>query len=88
MKRVTSRSWTSEQESLLLSLVEKGASAARASAALNRPRNAVQNRARQLGKPFQDVRIVKAARLFREAGALDPLQTIAQLADSSHTQSG
>jgi hypothetical protein len=88
MKRVTSRSWTSEQESLLLSLVEKGASAARASAALNRPRNAVQNRARQLGKPFQDVRMVKAARLSREAGALDALQTIGQLADSSHTQSG
>jgi hypothetical protein len=30
--------------------------------------------------------MVKAARLSREAGALDALQTIGHLADSSHTQ--
>jgi hypothetical protein len=70
MGRVTSRSWTPEQIGLLLSLVENGASPARASAALGRPKLAVQNKARQLGRPFQDVRTVRAARLAREAEIL------------------
>jgi hypothetical protein len=70
MGRFTSRSWTPEQVALLLSLVERGASPARASAALGRPKLAVQNKARQLGRPFQDVRTVRAARLAREAEIL------------------
>jgi hypothetical protein len=74
MTRVTSRSWTSDQISLLLSLVEKGASSARASAALRRPKLAVQTKARQLGKPFKDVRTVKATRLAREAEVLKAIQ--------------
>jgi hypothetical protein len=73
MTRVTSRSWTPDQINLLCSLIEKGASAARASVALRRPKLAIQNKARQLGRPFEDVRSVKAARLEREAAALRTL---------------
>jgi hypothetical protein len=67
MNRVTCRKWTNEQIELLRALVESGASAARASVVLKRPKLAVQNKARQLGRPFPDVRNVKAARLAREA---------------------
>jgi hypothetical protein len=67
MNRVTCRKWTNEQIELLRTLVESGASAARASVVLKRPKLAVQNKARQLGRPFPDVRGVKAARLAREA---------------------
>jgi hypothetical protein len=67
MNRVTCRRWTTEQIELLRTLVESGASAARASVVLKRPKLAVQNKARQLGRPFPDVRGVKAARLAREA---------------------
>jgi hypothetical protein len=67
MNRVTCRKWTTEQMEILRTLVESGASAARASVVLRRPKLAVQNKARQLGRPFPDVRNVKAARLAREA---------------------
>jgi hypothetical protein len=67
MNRVKCRKWTPEQIELLRALVESGASAARASVVLKRPKLAVQNKARQLGRPFPDVRNVKAARLAREA---------------------
>ena len=46
----------------------------RASVALGRPKLAVQNKARQLGKPFPDVREVKAARLAREHRELEAIQ--------------
>lgn len=72
MPRVTSQSWTDDQIKLLVALVERGASASRASVALKRPKLAVQNKARQLGKPFQDVRRAKAARLAREVEPLRP----------------
>lgn len=67
MNRITCRKWTTDQIELLRTLVESGASAARASVVLKRPKLAVQNKARQLGRPFPDVRGVKAARLAREA---------------------
>ena len=67
MTRVMCRRWTDDQIELLRRLVESGASAARASVVLKRPKLAVQNKARQLGRPFPDVRGVKAARLAREA---------------------
>jgi hypothetical protein len=51
-------------------MIEKGASAVRASVVLRRPKLAVQNKARQLGRPFTDVREVKAARLAKEAHEL------------------
>ena len=67
MTRVTRRSWTQDHIDLLFALIDKGVSPMRASVALRRPKLAVQNKARQLGKPFPDVREVKAARLEREA---------------------
>jgi hypothetical protein len=65
-KRRTRLSWTSEQIQVLLWLIGKGASAVRASVILKRPKLAVKNKARQLGSPFPDVRVVKKARLIRE----------------------
>jgi hypothetical protein len=73
MTRVTKLSWTSDQIAQLLSMVENGVSPARASVALKRPKLAVQNKARQLGRPFPDVRDVKAARLAREAEELQAI---------------
>src|ERR1700704_1070724 len=70
MTRITRRNWTPDQINLLFELIEKGASPARASVALRRPKLAVQNKARQLGRPFQDVRDVKAARLARGVSEL------------------
>jgi hypothetical protein len=84
MTRVTRRSWTSDQVARLLLLIENGASAARASVALKRPKLAVQNKARQLGRPFRDVREVKAARLAREA---DELQAIGRQQAGSEAKS-
>ena len=46
----------------------------RASVALGRPKLAVQNKARQLGKPFPDVREVKAARLAREISEREAIE--------------
>jgi hypothetical protein len=71
--RVTRLTWTPEQITQLLSLIENGVSPARASVVLKRPKLAVQNKARQLGRPFRDVREVKAARLAREAGELEAI---------------
>ena len=73
MTRVTRRSWTQDQINLLCALIDKGVSPLRASVALGRPKLAVQNKARQLGKPFPDVREVKAARLAREVRELEAI---------------
>jgi hypothetical protein len=69
MPRVTCRSWTSEQLKLLCALVDRGVSPARASVVLKRPRLAVQNKAREVGRPFADSRQMRAMRLTREAQA-------------------
>src|SRR4051794_41854028 len=74
MTRVTRRSWTQEHIDLLFALIDKGVSPMRASVALRRPKLAVQNKARQLGKPFPDIREVKAARLAREARELEAIE--------------
>jgi hypothetical protein len=74
MTRVTRRSWTQDQINLLFALIDKGESPMRASVALRRPKLAVQNKARQLGKPFPDVREVKAARRAREARELAAIE--------------
>jgi hypothetical protein len=66
MVRVSRRSWTPAQIELLLALVQKGVSPARASVILKRRQVAVQTKARQLGKSFPDIRDVRAARLARE----------------------
>lgn len=76
MARNTKGSWTPEQIAFLVTLVEQGASATRACVVLRRPKLAVQNKARQLGKPFQDVREVKAARLEREVSELNAIGRI------------
>ena len=67
MPRVTSRSWTIDQITLLRTLVERGVSPARASVVLKRPRLAVQSKARAIGKPFADSRAIRMARLAKEA---------------------
>ena len=66
MRRVTGQIWTPEQIDLLRALVNKGVTPGRASVVLKRTRQAVQNKARELGSPFADTRAVKAARLARE----------------------
>jgi hypothetical protein len=67
MNRLACSKWTAQQIELLCTLVDSGASAVRASVVLKRPKMAVQNKARQLGRPFPDVRNVRAKRLAREA---------------------
>jgi hypothetical protein len=74
MTSVSRRSWTPTQIELLFSLVERGVSPARASVVLKRPKLAVQNKARQLGKPFPDVRDVRAARLAREISEIESIK--------------
>jgi hypothetical protein len=69
MPRITRRTWTPDQIELLRLLLDKGVSAARASVVLKRPKLAVQDKARQLGTPFPDVREVRAARLAKEVFA-------------------
>ena len=51
----------------LRALVEAGASPAKAAARLKRSTVAVQIKAKDLGYPFTDMRILKRRRLMREA---------------------
>jgi hypothetical protein len=74
MVRVSRRSWTPEHIELLLALVQKGVSPARASVVLKRRQVAVQNKARQLGCSFPDVREVRAARRARELEQVESLK--------------
>jgi hypothetical protein len=67
MSRIAWHPWTDEHIQTLYALLDRGASAARASVVLKRPTLAVQNKARQLGRPFPDLRKVRAADLAREA---------------------
>jgi hypothetical protein len=62
---------TLEQIELLQALVNKGVSPARASVVLKRPKQAVQSKAREIGTPFPDSRLVKAARQARELSGPD-----------------
>lgn len=68
-RHVTSRSWTSEHIEELRKLVEAGASPLRAAARLNRTSVSVQIKAKELGIPFRDKRIVKRQQRTREAEA-------------------
>jgi hypothetical protein len=83
MPRVTCRSWTADQITLLCALVDRGVSPARASVVLKRPRLAVQNKARELGKPFADFRKVRAMRLTKEAQARKIIEHAAQTSSRS-----
>ena len=78
MPRITCRSWTAEQITLLGALVDRGVSPARASVVLKRPRLAVQNKARELGRPFAGARQVRAMRLTKEADARKAIERSAQ----------
>jgi len=78
MPRITCRSWTAEQIKLLCALVDRGVSPARASVVLKRPRLAVQNKARELGRPFAGARQVRAMRLTKEADARKAIERSAQ----------
>jgi hypothetical protein len=60
------KTWTPEQLALLGQLVKAGASAARASVALNRSLVNVRAKASSIGMPFTPVRQARAERLLRE----------------------
>lgn len=62
--------WTPEQVARLECLIDSGASAIRAAAALKRTIVSVQQRARVMGKPFPHRHAVKRARLVKEAEAV------------------
>jgi hypothetical protein len=78
MPRITCRTWTAEQIKLLCALVDRGVSPARASVVLKRRRLAVQNKARELGRPFAGSRQVRAMRLTKEADARKAFEQSAQ----------
>jgi hypothetical protein len=63
--RRTSQSWTPADLDKLARLVRSGVTAARAAVIFGRRMNAVQAKARQLGIPFEDIRIARRRR--REA---------------------
>lgn len=66
-RRAINKTWTPEDVNRLISLAESGATVLRAAAALGRPATAVQNKARQLGKPLVGIRQARAtARGFIE----------------------
>lgn len=74
MNRFACSKWAPDQIKLLRTLVDSGVSPSRASVVLKRPKLAVQNKARQLGWPFPDIRDVKARRLARETAELDLIE--------------
>jgi hypothetical protein len=59
-RRAINKTWTPEDVNRLISLAESGATVLRAAAALGRPATAVQNKARQLGKPLVGIRQARA----------------------------
>lgn len=60
-RRPINKTWTSEDIARLIELAESGATVLRAAAALRRPATAVQNKARELGKPLIGIRKSRAA---------------------------
>jgi predicted nucleic acid-binding Zn ribbon protein len=73
-RHVTSRSWTSAQIDELRELVNSGASPARAASRLNRTTTSVKIKAKILGFPFTDSRVLKRERRAKEASARQVLQ--------------
>ncbi|MEH2513503.1 hypothetical protein V1291_004857 [Nitrobacteraceae bacterium AZCC 1564] len=67
MRHVTNRTWMPAQIEELRQLVEAGASPVKAAARLKRSILSVQIKAKDLGYPFADKRVVKRRRLMREA---------------------
>ena len=60
-RRPINKTWTPEDIARLISLADSRATVLRAAAALRRPATAVQNKARELGKPLLGVRDSRAA---------------------------
>jgi len=67
MAHVTNRTWMPAQIDELRQLVEAGASPVKAAARLKRSTTSVQIKAKDLGYPFADKRVLKRRRLMREA---------------------
>lgn len=61
--------WTPEDVARLEALLDAGASAVRAAAAMNRTIISVQTKARQIGRPFPHKRAVKRATLVKGMAA-------------------
>ena len=61
--------WTEDQICILTDLIDRKISLARASVILKRPQISVQKQARKIGKPFRDIREIKAALKASEAAA-------------------
>lgn len=67
MTHVTNRTWMPAQVEELRRLVEAGASPVKAAARLKRSTVSVQIKAKDLGTPFADKRVLKRRRLMRES---------------------
>jgi hypothetical protein len=68
--RLITKKWTEEDVARLSVLLEEGATLLRAASALNRGTSSVQKKARELGKSFAGVRLVRAG--LRSTRALEP----------------
>ena len=66
MRAKITRTWTADEVAKLSALLDTGASAIRAAAALKRSIISVQGKARDLGRPFPHKRAIKRARLAKE----------------------
>jgi len=62
MKHVTSRTWMLDDERRLIEMSKNGVSAVRAAVALKRSIVSVKAKAKQLGAPFPDDRLLKRKR--------------------------
>lgn len=67
MTHVTNRTWMPSQIEELRNLIAAGASPVKAAARLKRSTVSVQIKAKDLGCPFTDKRVLKRRRLMREA---------------------
>jgi hypothetical protein len=66
-RRPNVKPWIAEDVAKLEKLLDGGATAVRAAAALSRTIVSVQTKARQIGRQFPDKRAIKKARLAKEA---------------------
>lgn len=68
-RRLLAKPWDAEEVARLKALVEHGATALRAAAALGRPLTSVKRKANDLGIPLPSVRKLRAH--LREKGAIE-----------------
>lgn len=82
------RPWDDEQVSRLKEMIESGASAVRAAAALKRARSSVQVKARKLGMPFmasRDAKRLRNAKIAAAESRLSPAATATTAAPGAPT---